>query len=773
MRILLGFLCICLLPGGVWGQGTVRGTVLDEEGLGAIGALVEIPAMQLGALTNGDGLFAINKIPAGNYRLRVSLFGYDTLYQDVVIENGRVLTLSLYLQTMQLETMVIEEVHGEINRNRPDAGVTKISAKDIMSLPSLGSPDLSQYLQVLPGVVFTGDQGGQLYIRGGTPVQNMTLMDGVIIYNPFHSIGLFSVFDPEYIREVDVHSAGFPAQYGGRVSSIMNIQTRPGSFREFKGKLSTNTLTSGLLLEGPLLPKRGKNLSNGSWLLSARTLYMDQTAKNLYSYANKPMGLPFNFLDLYGKVSLGNGVNRFNAFGFRQQDNVNFSYPSSYNWRSNGGGMSFTLLPENTNLVFSGSLGISNYRTEQNDAVDNFPRYSEVGGFNSRLNFAYLLNSVDEFSFGMQMLGFRTEFEYANSLGLTTQNEDNNTEFAGYFNYRKVFRKRTTLPNGEVNYFSRLVVEPGIRFHYYNDHTYLSSEPRLAAKLNFRGFSLQGMWGLYTQNLMSTVSDRDVVVLFQGYLASPENVPGRQLQHSLQVGTHYMLGLQVDLLTNTELKLEGWYKDFSQLTNVNRQRIFPEDPEFITETGRAYGADVILSYRKRGLYLYGTYGWAFNERDDRTITYHPVWDRRHTVNLVAALNRGEIRHREKGTKLENKWDVSARWTLGSGFPFTQTQGLFEKLNFYSNGSQADLPGQNGSLGVLLSGNYNGARLPYYHRFDISVKRRFLLGKSQVLEVNLNVLNVYNRNNIFYFDRILYERVDQLPIMPTAGLIWSF
>jgi hypothetical protein len=143
------------------------------------------------------------------------------------------------------------------------------------------------------------------------------------------------------------------------------------------------------------------------------------------------------------------------------------------------------------------------------------------------------------------------------------------------------------------------------------------------------------------------------------------------------------------------------------------------------------------------------------------------------VNLLASLSRGELRSKDKATALDTKWDISVRWTLGSGFPFTQTQGLFEKLNFFGNGSQTDLPGQNGSLGVILSDDYNGARLPYYHRLDVSVKRRFRLGKSQVLEANVNVLNVYNRNNIFYFDRILYERVDQLPVMPTAGLSWSF
>lgn len=120
-------------------------------------------------------------------------------------------------------------------------------------IPSIGGePDLVQFLQVLPGVVFSGDQGGQLYIRGGSPIMNKVLLDGMTLYNPFHSIGLFSVFDSDILKSTDVYSAGFGAEYGGRISAIVDVKTRDGDKNEVKGKININTFTSKFMLEGPL-----------------------------------------------------------------------------------------------------------------------------------------------------------------------------------------------------------------------------------------------------------------------------------------------------------------------------------------------------------------------------------------------------------------------------------------------------------------------------------------------------------------------------------------
>ena len=141
----------------------------------------------------------------------------------------------------------------EAMKTEVKVGSIKVTKKDLKLIPTIGGePDLAQYMQIIPGVVFTGDQGGQLYIRGGSPTQNKVLLDGMTIYSPFHSIGLFSVFDSDIISNVDVYTGGFNAEYSGRISSIMDVKTIDGNKKRLSGKVSANTFNSKLFLEGPL-----------------------------------------------------------------------------------------------------------------------------------------------------------------------------------------------------------------------------------------------------------------------------------------------------------------------------------------------------------------------------------------------------------------------------------------------------------------------------------------------------------------------------------------
>ena len=215
------------------------------------------------------------------------------------------------------------------------------------------------------------------------------------------------------------------------------------------------------------------------------------------------------------------------------------------------------------------------------------------------------------------------------------------------------------------------------------------------------------------------------------------------------------------------------------MTNINRDKLFPEDPNFIAEKGIAYGADLILKYQTPRLYLYGTYGWAKVTRTDSKRTYYPVFDRRHTVNLVAAYKIGHFEFATESGKPvrsrfnDSKWEFSTRFTLGSGFPFTQTQGYFEKLDFVTNGSQSNYTQQNGQLGIILAEQINGGRLPYYHRLDASMKRKWVINNKVLFEANFSLINMYNRQNIFYFDRVRYVPVYQLPILPSLGVSMTY
>ena len=175
---------------------------------------------------------------------------------------------------------------------------------------------------------------------------------------------------------------------------------------------------------------------------------------------------------------------------------------------------------------------------------------------------------------------------------------------------------------------------------------------------------------------------------------------------------------------------------------------------------RAYGVDFVLKYDVKNLNLYAVYSLGKVTRWDGIQTYAPVFDRRHNVNFVGSYEFGENR----------AWEADVRWNMGSGFPFTQTVGFYEQYNF--DGENSDLLQSNGDVGVIYD-KLNGGRLPYYHRLDLTLKRTFALSVNSQLVANIGVTNAYNRENIFYFDRINFERVNQLPFMPSAGIALSF
>jgi hypothetical protein len=348
--------------------------------------------------------------------------------------------------------------------------------------------------------------------------------------------------------------------------------------------------------------------------------------------------------------------------------------------------------------------------------------------------------------------------------------EQNNNEMSGFFTYR-------------MNR-NRFVFEPGIRLQYYTAFDgVVSPEPRLGFKFKASDrLRFKAATGLYSQNLMAINSDRDVVNLFYGFLSGPENLQNtftqpngekRDVSTKLQKAIHYVVGTEYDLTERWNINVEGYYRDFRQVINQNRSKIFPDNadyqdiPEnlrkdFIIESGWAAGVDMVTKYETKTTYLYLVYSIARVRRWDGTNWYAPVFDRRHNINVVVSRKFGK----------ERKYEFSARWNLGSGLPFTQTQGYYQPSGTSGGINSNYITSNANSLGVLY-GSLNGGRLPYYHRLDLSVKRTFNFTKRSNLEVTAGVSNAYNRANVFYIDRITGSRVDQLPILPTIGLDWTF
>ncbi len=745
------FLFLILLTSKAFSQtGNIRGFVYEKEsGEPVMFCNVFLGGTTIGAATDINGMYNISKVNAGNYTLIVTYIGYDTSEVSISLKAGQILSQNLEIgkTNVTLNEVTISAEREEM-RTEVKAAAIKISKQDLEMMPTIGGePDLAQYMQVIPGVVFTGDQGGQLYIRGGSPIQNKVLLDGMIIYSPFHSIGLFSVFDTDIIRNTNVYTGGFSAEYGGRVSSIMDIKTIDGNKKTIGGKLSGNTFGSKLFIEGPL-----SNSGTSSFVFSGKTSYLDKSSNLLYKYPTLSFdkkGLPYSYTDLYAKLSSkGKNGSKISVFGFNFTDNVNYEGISELNWDSKGIGSEFILIPGGSPVLIEGNFAWSSYNISLNEAASPL-RESGIQGFNMGFDFTYF-QPKGKIKYGFDIHGFSTDFLTYNSVNSKIEQNENTSEFSAYVNYQF----KTT----------RWIVEPGFRLQKYT--VGISPEPRFGVKyLASEKMRLKLSSGFYSQNILSTTSDRDVVNLFTGIISSPEEIPeqpdGTPYKSQFQRARHLITGIEYDVNNKIDLQLEGYIKDFTQLTNINRNMTSNDDDEFIIESGIAKGIDALIKYKGKKLYVWAVYSLGIITRTDNNNTYFPHFDRRHNINFVTSYKFGK----------NESWKADIRWNLGSGFPFTKTQGFYENLTF-SDGINTDYTTTNGELGIDYA-ELNEGRLPYYHRLDASISKKMKLGKKINMDITASVTNIYNRENIFYFNRVKYERVNQLPIMPSIGVSITF
>ncbi len=358
--ILIGFFAYHTLEAQDLENGDIRGFVYNAENGDRLGnAQVFVSPEDVLTQTDEDGFFAVTKLTPGEYTVVCFKNGFDTFIKRVTVNPGANSKKDFYLTPFES----LQAVNITVKARRKDAQVSvqEVDAKVLAKLPSVGAePDLVQYLQVLPGVVFSGDQGGQLYIRGGSPVMNKVMLDGMTIYNPFHSIGLYSVFDPDLMESADVYTAGFGAQYGGRVSAIVDVKTRDGDRNKWKQKIGAGTFTSKYVLEGPI-KKFKKGESNSSLSFSFRNSFLKQSSKLLYNYAD-PDRLPYNFGDFFLKFSNNSSNGGYSRlYGFYFSDMVDFPNTTSYAWNSVGVGGKFLVVPEQAKTRVDGFFLYSNY----------------------------------------------------------------------------------------------------------------------------------------------------------------------------------------------------------------------------------------------------------------------------------------------------------------------------------------------------------------------------------------------------------------------------
>jgi opacity protein-like surface antigen len=751
---------------------TIRGFVVDKEtGEPAPFAKIFIVELAVGAVSDLNGFFSIPKIPVGIYTVEATSVQYGKQSQLVEVDGQKgFVEIRFEMESDKILNEVVISAEEQQRTTQVQTSITRMDQAQVERIPTIGGEsDVLAAFSITPGVVTTGDQGGQLYVRGGTPIQNRTLLDGMTIYSPFHSIGFFSVFETELIKNVDIYTGGFSARYGGRISSVVDITYRDGNKSKFSGKASVSPFMARLILEGPMAKLKDPK-SSLTYVVSGKQSLLKQTAKPLYPYMNDRDGLPFNFTDIYAKMtaSLG-GRSKISVFGFGMHDGANFNDIANLNWRSYGGGMNFSVLPSNSPLFIKGHVNASNYQLslKENNLA---PRFSSINGFEMGFDFSYATANSGEVAFGINVEAFSTNFQTFNEIGRVIKDENFSTEINPYFNYRYVS--------------TRWVLEAGMRLQYYASYSQASPEPRAGIKYNAsEKFRLKASGGRYSQNFTSANSDRDVVNLFNGLLSAPTNVQSdfvkqngqvvSGINNGLQFAWHAVGGFEIDITKQITLNVEGYYKYFDRLSNINLNKLYDDlaqfsliddvfKKDFIIENGEAYGLDILVKQQTERTYLWLGYSLGKVTRWDGFMNYATVFDRRHNVNLVFTYLFGAKKNIE----------ISARWNYGSGLPFTPTAGFYASENF-QNGVSTDILASNPSYVETILGALNSKRLPDYHRLDLSAKFPIALKDKEPLEIAIGITNVYNRQNIFYVNRLTGQIIYQLPILPSIGLSYRW
>lgn len=759
-------------------NGTIKGFVYDKRtGEPLQYTNVMVVNAKTGVQTDVNGYFSIS-LASGSYTLLTTGLGYDSSIITVNLLPNAIVTKKILLSQRGVGLEEVKISGRKTDKiTRINTGVVNITPRELKLLPSAGGePDLAQYLQVIPGVVFTGDQGGQLYIRGGSPAQTGIYLDGVTIYSPFHSIGLYSVFETEAIRNVDVYTAGFSAQYGNRTSAIIDVHTKDGNKNEISGIVSVSPIMTRFLLDGPLVRSKKDNGAGITYLVTAKSSYLDQSSKTLYSGLGETFarGLPYKFTDVYGKLTFsGDNGSKLNVFGFNFDDQAKLLNDSTnpanpiladYHWQARGAGATFVVSPGNSSALIDGKIAFSNYNISLNNEqaaipADTLPRTSQINGFEAAINFTYFLQDYSQLKYGIEVSGAHTALNYYSAEGISTTENRQSTLAALYFLYRH-------------NFNSKFILEPSIRFQYYSELNKLSPEPRLGMKYNLSdNVRLKVAGGIYSQNIISTKSDQDIVNLFTGFLLSPDqeitDAHGNVVKSNLQTAYHGVGGIEVDV-QKVEFNLEPWVKYFGQVDELNRNKQYVGQPDFIAATGIANGVDLSAKYNTQHIYLWAALGYQnvkYTSVDSKgqIQTYPTPFDTRFNANAVAAYTFGK----------KKNWDISARYNIHAPFPFTQTQGFYENINPVQNGIGTNVMQQNGNIGLIYADQINGGRLSWYHRLDISIKKHFFISKKSSLDATFAVVNVYDRNNIFYVNRISNVKVYQLPLFPSINLTWNF
>jgi len=779
---------------------TISGYLIDHRTHDPlIGATILEPITYRGTTTNIEGFYSLT-LPQGKHEIICSYIGYQPTKTTLDLSGNISLNLDLDEGAQMEEVVVTATEHSDSRHELNVMGSNTMSIETIKALPSmLGEADLVKAMQLLPGVQSGTEGASGLFVRGGGPDQNLFLLDGVPVYNANHLFGFVSIFDSKVIKKATILKGGFPARYGGRLSSVLDIHTRTGDMQKFHGEFSIGLLSVGASVEGPIW--KGKT----SFLVSARRSWADAfgvpiqnaikegnggngNVVNYYFYdVNIKLKHKFSsrnsliinayFGDDYLKYTEDNKLN-FNIYGdqlvkeIHNEDILQWGNKiAAIHWHSQWSDKLFM----KSSIIYSNyfySTETSN-EAELRDATNDSIYYGDdvfesqaktpIHDIGAKIDFDYIPHNKHYVRFGVAYTSHLFSPEISKS-SFTFEGESESEleqfthihEFSGFI-------------EDDISIGKILKINVGLHFADFllPDTNYYSFQPRLM--LNFlvaKHTSIKASYARMTQ-FVHLLTNPGIGLPTDLWLPTTKLVPP---EHSHQVS----LGLTQDFPFDIELTIEGFYKVMENLLEYNPRTNFLQDKrswESLVEvgTGESYGAELMLQRAKGKFTGWITYtlswSWRTFERINRGEQFAYRYDRRHDISV--ALNY----------KFNEKFDVGLVWVFGTGHPVTLGMERYTpiqtQMSAYNN-TQASY-----STGSIISEitnivDRNNFRMPPYHRLDISFNwNKKLKHGSQTLSIG--IYNVYNQLNPYMVvpkeqedgSMKLYQ-VSILPIMPSIS-----
>jgi hypothetical protein len=713
--------------------GTLRGLVTDSlsgEVLPYSNVLIE--ETSFGASTDLRGIFTITGIPANKeYSIRVTFVGYVTKFIRVTVKPNQVVQLNIPLAESTIRLQEIEKVGEKVlQTNETNLGLQKLSVRELEMLPKGVETDIFRSLQFLPGVQTTGDISARYYVRGGASDQNLVLLNNIPIYNPFHALGLFSIIDPEMINALEFYKGGFTAEYGGRLSSVLNMITKDGNKNRYSGNASVGFLTAKAGIEGPI--------PGGSFIITGRKSLFDNVLKKFLNYKDAP----FSFYDLSAKLNYATldtkSLTKFSVQGFNSHDGLINADPSKadYSWTNNLYGFYWFQAWQDVPIYSEVNFSVSTFDGSISPKLSSAKeKENSIRDITLAADFTNVYDSRDEIRVGYELKSLKTAYNFENLQGTKSALAQQALHFSLYAKYKFLrFEKIGADIGTRINLLSLTkqhapVFEPRINLTY----------------AVFPWIILKGAWGIYSQELITLTNENEIISLFEPWSIVPKYLP-------VPEAVHYVAGLEFRLPDGITFNTEVYYKDLKRTVELNPYKVEDSDPDLVLASGEAYGAEFMFKYSHPYFQFTTSYSLSWSYRNINDWISYPRYDSRNAISSNVIINFGD------------GWEASLSWFFHSGLPFTQIVGYYDKL--YLN----DLYGYGGFYGnyipYTLLGDPNLGRLPSYHRLDAGLTKKIDISFTKI-EISINVLNVYDRANIFYFERDTGKRVNMLPVLPTA------